>query len=251
MSPLLSCGNGLLVHILTLEGYAGAGIDVRARQSWATYDAETQSRLHVAAVDPTSSLVDSTEPWWQPGAFLVANHADELTPWTPVLATTRDASGYLSIPCCAWAFDERFQREAKHATYGPWSFLFDNLRLTEREHSNQEDEEAMFVKNLGLGGDANATASGYSAYRIWLAKLALACGWNVECETLRIPSTRNWAILGQPSIMLSCFVFYIVVGRERIGGKKPTDEKMERLIRTVQNRGLFKTRRPEGKAGDH
>jgi tRNASer (uridine44-2'-O)-methyltransferase len=34
-------------------------------------------------------------------------------------------------------------------------------------------------------------------YRIWLASLSLHCGWQVECEMLRIPSTRNWAIIGK------------------------------------------------------
>jgi hypothetical protein len=33
-------------------------------------------------------------------------------------------------------------------------------------------------------------------YRIWLGSLSLHCGWEVESETLRIPSTRNWAIIG-------------------------------------------------------
>ncbi|CRK47407.1 hypothetical protein BN1723_020277, partial [Verticillium longisporum] len=33
----IGCGNGLLVHILLLEGYAGWGFDARERKSWATY----------------------------------------------------------------------------------------------------------------------------------------------------------------------------------------------------------------------
>jgi tRNASer (uridine44-2'-O)-methyltransferase len=185
------------VHILTLEGYMGAGIDVRARQSWATYGDETKSRLHVSAVDPTGPLMESNEPWWKPGVFIVANHADELTPWAPVLATMRHASGYLSIPCCAWTFDERFQREGKRTASGPWSFLFDDLHLMHDEYPGPDEEEDRFVEGLGLGGDASGNGSGYSAYRIWLAKLAMACGWNVECDMLRIPSTRNWAILGE------------------------------------------------------
>jgi tRNASer (uridine44-2'-O)-methyltransferase len=194
------CGNGLLVHILTLEGYIGAGIDVRARQSWATYSPETRANLHVSAIDPTGPLIHASEPWWQPGVFLVANHADELTPWAPVLATLRNASGYLSIPCCAWSFDARFQREGKAST-GPWAFLFNGLRLTKDQDPDAEVEEAAFIDYLGLGADEKAH-SGYHAYRVWLAKLALACGWEVECDMLRIPSTRNWAILGESSIQL-------------------------------------------------
>ena len=35
-----------------------------------------------------------------------------------------------------------------------------------------------------------------SKFRIWLSSLSLRCGWEIECGTLRIPSTRGWAILG-------------------------------------------------------
>ncbi|CDO76632.1 hypothetical protein BN946_scf184868.g46 [Trametes cinnabarina] len=198
----LGCGNGLLTHILTAEGYEGHGIDVRARTSWSHYPEATRERLHTESMDPTE-LVDSdgllrTHPYLHEGVFIIANHADELTPWTPVLATLFSASGYLSIPCCAWAFDE----------------------------------------SLNLGGDGS-NASSYSRYRIWLATLSLHCGWQVECETLRIPSTRNWAI----------------IGRNHAAGAQGEVEnaKMRALeiIYRVQERGLFKARIPEGKVKDH
>ena len=50
--------------------------------------------------------------------------------------------------------------------------------------------------NLELGRDGGKTSS-YSMYRIWLASLSLHCGWEIECDNLRIPSTRNWAIAGE------------------------------------------------------
>lgn len=37
----LGCGNGLLVHILILEGYKGKGIDARARKSWVLYPSKS------------------------------------------------------------------------------------------------------------------------------------------------------------------------------------------------------------------
>ena len=49
---------------------------------------------------------------------------------------------------------------------------------------------------LNLGGDGSNSSS-YSMYRIWLASLSLHCGWKIECENLRIPSTRNWALVGK------------------------------------------------------
>ena len=199
----LGCGNGLLTHILTSEGYAGYGIDLRARTSWAHYPPATQSRLVVRALDPTTLI--SATPTERPhhyrdddvgggggdaqvqttttttllpaGSFLIGNHADELTPWVPLLATRIRASGYLSIPCCAWALDARFDR----ARDVPFCAI---------------DAEAL---NLG-GGSAGAgegTGSSYGLYRVWLASLSMHCGWTIEVEMLRIPSTRNWAIVGE------------------------------------------------------
>ena len=166
------CGNGLLTHILTMEGYSGHGVDVRARTSWSHYPELTQAQLHVESLDPTSC---AGHPYLRHGVFIIANHADELTPWTPVLATLHGASGYLSIPCCAWAFDAKYERAST---------------------SDYPMPGETFVDGLNLGGDGSNSSS-YSRYRIWLASLSLYCGWRVECETLRIPSTRNWATVGE------------------------------------------------------
>ncbi|EPQ50435.1 DUF1613-domain-containing protein [Gloeophyllum trabeum ATCC 11539] len=209
----ISCGNGLLVHILTAEGYAGHGVDVRARLSWSHYPPATRAALHVHALDPTSPARD---PYLAPGVFLIGNHADELSPWVPVLAALSGAAGYLSIPCCAWAFDARFTRSAAKAALFP-----------------VPAHDSRFAEELGLGADGNNT-SAYAAYRIWLAALSAWCGWEVECDALRIPSTRNWAIVGR-----------------RKGGEGEGVENARRIVDEVRNRAVFKTRRPEGKAGDH
>ncbi|THH04663.1 hypothetical protein EW145_g5356 [Phellinidium pouzarii] len=181
------CGNGLLVHILISEGYIGEGIDVRARISWAHYPPETQEHLHVHALDPLDVLQAQNHHFLKPGTFIIANHADELSPWTPVLAALCGASGYLSIPCCPWSFDARFVR-AQVLSTSPWTAFA--LALPS---GTSYDE---FVATLRLGG-AEGGKSAYSLYRVWLANLSLHCGWEVECETLRIPSTRNWAIIGE------------------------------------------------------
>jgi len=218
----LGCGNGLLTHILISEGYVGYGFDLRARTSWTHYPQATQSHLLVRALDPTaptrvrllpmkhheqnrldpisnsqppdtgniddddangstsngggggsssSGSVEDPEVLLPTGCFLIGNHADELTPWIPPLATRYLASGYLSIPCCAWSFDARFDR----ARDVPFS--------------------AVDTESLNLGGEG--TSSSYALYRIWLAALSVHCGWAVEVEMLRIPSTRNWAIVGE------------------------------------------------------
>ena len=175
----LGCGNGLLTHILVSEGYAGHGFDLRSRTSWAHYPPTTQSRLLVRALDPTTTTTTAADQHHRTAllpeeCFLVGNHADELTPWMPLLATRVRASGYLSIPCCAWGLDARFDRAR------------DVPRC-------DVDVETL---NLG-GGGGDGGGSSYALYKVWLASLSVHCGWAVEVEMLRIPSTRNWAIVGE------------------------------------------------------
>ncbi|KAJ6560257.1 hypothetical protein B0H19DRAFT_1146964 [Mycena capillaripes] len=216
------CGNGLLTHILLSCGYTGLGIDLRARASWQTYPPHTQAHLRVDAFDP-HTLAIGVEPtmYIAPGQFVIANHADELTPWAPLLATRTHASGFLSIPCCAWAFDTRFER-GKTGTAGQFA-------------AAGGEELAALVETLNLGAD-NGNTSGYAQYRIWLAQLHRHCGWEVECEVLRIPSTRNWAL----------------VGRRRTGDEEEVQANVDAILQSVWDRGIFKTRTPEGKAGkDH
>jgi hypothetical protein len=103
------CGNGLLVHILISLGYDGVGFDLRSRKSWAHYSVETQQHLRVLALDPTEPLDDTI---FKGDQFLIGNHADEMQPWLPVIAVVTN-SKFLSMPCCAWDFDTRFQRKKK------------------------------------------------------------------------------------------------------------------------------------------
>ncbi|KAI6104142.1 hypothetical protein F5141DRAFT_1216702 [Pisolithus sp. B1] len=264
LSAFNRCGNGLLVHILVSEGYAGHGIDVRARQSWFHYPEATRVALHVYSLDPTccihqdssrvepeGSIADSKSSddtnndagtdFFTPGVFLIGNHADELTPWIPVLATLCDAAGYLSIPCCAWGFDERFTRSSISTSsllsFSPGSSLQD-LSSTVLEKEDTDDQSA-FIETLNLGAEGTHTSQ-YSVYRIWLARLSQWMGWKVECEVLRIPSTRNWGIIGRE--------------RSRIDGDEDGElykERAREIIGEVVRRGVFKTRKPEGKAGDH
>lgn len=137
----------------------------------------TQRALKIHALDPMTVLEhESASKYFRPGVFVIGNHPDEMTPWIPVVATLCDASGYISIPCCSWAFDVKYDRS--------------NTVAFPVSHD--------FAESLNLGGEGSRKSS-YSMYRIWLASLSLHCGWQVECEVLRIPSTRNWAIVGELS----------------------------------------------------
>jgi len=111
--------------------------------------------------------------------------------------------------------------------------------------------EPDFARRLNLGGDGN-TLSCYSMYRIWLASLSLHCGWEVECENLRIPSTRNWAIISE--LMTISELFHLMVdftGRKSVQtsqAKEQFQQNIETIIQNVKERGIFKTRIPEGNA---
>lgn len=217
-----------MTHILVSEGYAGNGVDVRRRVSWDSFPPATQESLHVHAVDPTNVELSTT--FFPPGVFIIANHADELSPWTPVISTVKAASGYLSIPCCAWAFDIRYSRERHSEITLP-----------------PED-----IAKMNLGGEGQT--SSYAKYRIWLAAQSVACGWELECDTLRIPSTRNWAIVGA---LISDLLWDACVDQESPGRRRREDLLAEGLeyasgvIEDVKAKGVFKTRTPEGKAGGH
>ena len=193
-SYLSSCGNGLLVHILLREGYSGCGIDLRARNSWKHYPPETQKHLHVHALDPLQS---NSSPYLREGVFIIANHADELSPWTPILSTLSNASGFLSIPCCAWSFDSRFTRP--QLVTDPDGSSNSAFAFGPPEGLPFES----YVESLKLGGDngANSWKSSYASFRIWLASINFHVGWVTEVDTLRIPSTRNWAIIGRSPIL--------------------------------------------------
>ncbi|KUJ23248.1 DUF1613-domain-containing protein [Mollisia scopiformis] len=181
----IGCGNGLLVHILLEEGYVGWGFDARRRKSWATFSQNVQDNLKEMVLIPsiisTQPLMDETrdcrndtsqitasaemqnvgiqDGQFPKNTFIISNHADELTPWTPILATLSECS-FMMIPCCSHALSGIRFRAPSPKTSGP-------------------------------------PTSAYASLVAWVTKLATDCGWNVEKEMLRIPSTRNTALIGR------------------------------------------------------
>jgi tRNASer (uridine44-2'-O)-methyltransferase len=191
----IGCGNGLLVHILLEEGYKGWGFDARRRKSWITYSPKTQGSLKelvlvpdiiqtkqenaetsldatlesaVArkghAQEPISTATEHSNPRihdgvFPKGTFIISNHADELTPWTSILANISE-SPFMMIPCCSHALSgSRFRASPPKGT--------------------------------------TTSISAYASLVIWLSNIARDCGWDLEKEMLRIPSTRNTALIGR------------------------------------------------------
>ncbi|PTB70481.1 DUF1613-domain-containing protein [Trichoderma citrinoviride] len=183
----IGCGNGLLVYLLTQEGYAGWGFDARERKSWAQYrtggqpsrsgssleerlllpamisrerggqaEAEADAKADANLIDNDDVVHDGA---FATGTFIVSNHADELTPWTPILAA-RSRCPFIMIPCCS------------HSLAG------DKFRAPPPR-------------------DKTKGKSTYASLVDWVSTIAEDCGWKVETEMLRIPSTRNTCLLGR------------------------------------------------------
>lgn len=255
---IYSCGNGLLVHILIECGYDGLGVDVRARKSWAHYPNTTRENLHVYSFDPTSDdfhfLLDhATEPqpvlnsgevpYWgniartmfpgpTEGRFLIGNHADELQPWVPVFAALTEAE-YISIPCCAWEFDQRYQMK-KRCKAQITNAISTGKAALEQDNDGgiggtlgEEDLERK-LKHGEPNGVLGLYACEYYcclsrlclanlgdswrilAYVLWLARLSRRCGYVIESEALRIPSTKNRALIGKAQSQIKCMLGFIV-----------------------------------------
>ncbi|KAH7918838.1 hypothetical protein BV22DRAFT_1123595 [Leucogyrophana mollusca] len=127
----LGCGHGLLMHILTAEGYSG----------------HRPPRTHVVGILPTIYPARSTCRY------------------------SRSHSG-----------------ESYSSAGGASSLAGDGAG----EHSGLDEHS--FVASRSLGGDGTHKSS-YPMYSIWLAHLSEWLGWRVEYETLKITSTRNWALV--------------------------------------------------------
>ncbi|CED85515.1 Uncharacterized conserved protein [Phaffia rhodozyma] len=217
----VGCGNGLLVHILSSEGYVGQGLELRPRKTWSAYPSTTQDRLKKHAVNPTALLESCQDENFGPfekGSFFIGNHADEMTPWIPVIAALTPESGFINIPCCLHTLSNKFTQ-----------MKYTIPQATVPPGRSQLDVE----RSLG-----QASAGRYGAYLAWLAGLGWSCGWEWEREALRIPSTRSWAIIGRRRLPFT-----------------PQQETQTRnrvldIVSDVRQAGLFKPRRAEGKQGD-
>lgn len=182
----LGCGNGLLVYILHREGFSGIGIDARKRKSWEVYPKETQDNLYEKIIIPHVLINSegSKEKYFPVHDFKDSNlmryHSssnlknfdnvfitDKFNENTFIIGNHSDELtcwiplfGYpfLVIPCCS------------HALSGA------KRRYTPRKNSGNVSTYGALVDNV--------------------EELSRSMGWIVEKESLRIPSTRNAAIIG-------------------------------------------------------
>ncbi|PVH99240.1 DUF1613-domain-containing protein [Periconia macrospinosa] len=179
----IGCGNGLLVYILNKEGWSGWGFDARKRKTWETFEDEYKSNLKEMLLVPNllkseddddeNASVRDTPPShngsFPLGTFIISNHADELTAWTPLLAYL-STSPFIAIPCCSHNFGGTRFRAPYHSEHFP---------------------------NATAG--ASKQPSAYTSLCSYVAYLTAQMSYAPEKEHLRIPSTRNIAIIGRKS----------------------------------------------------
>ncbi|KAF7638089.1 hypothetical protein Mgra_00002541 [Meloidogyne graminicola] len=156
----LGCGNGLLVHLLELEGFKGGfGLDVRSRKIWTKFKREG-TVLHEIIINPycldvtASNLLNNVD-------FLIGNHSDELTPWIPVLAARLGCNFFL-LPCCPYNFFSKFSKKTPSA---------------------QQKIEGL---NYGL----------QDQFYNYLENICVRLGFKLIKDRLRIPSRKNQCFIG-------------------------------------------------------
>jgi tRNASer (uridine44-2'-O)-methyltransferase len=203
----VACGNGVLVYVLLMEGYSGCGFDARRRKTWSIFPAPVQERLSESiyipkpfanVLGPVDIGVKTHTGDFPQGTFIISNHADELTVWTPLmaaLACPESPLPFLSIPCCSHALSGSRYRyappkksktqsteEGKPVEQNPQSASGD-LRALRAAKEKEKTEDGMMNSMYG-----SLTAKTMS--------IAEEVGYDVEKTQLRIPSTRNFGVVG-------------------------------------------------------
>lgn len=217
-----ACGNGVLTYVLINEGYRGRGFDARRRTTWRVLEMEDYldemvcipqpfldhapgelnfDRLQDSGMKVHNGLFNGVfnglpNGLFKPGTFIVSNHADELTPWTPLLAALAAPDSplpFLAIPCCSHALSG-----ARHR-YSPK----DVAASSDDTGSLNGSEDQAATGDLKALRAAKIKAVHHqddkSMYAC-LTKKVIALAQEIGCETeltlMRIPSTRNIGILG-------------------------------------------------------
>ena len=161
----IACGNGLLVYVLIMEGYSGWGFDARSRRSWPNFPESVRTHLKEAVCIPLPFLralqavehplnenIPVHNGIFPPQTFIISNHTDELTTWTPLLATLSCPSSplpWLIIPCCSRAMSGAAHRYTPPRTAHNSNKKLGNGNSTtnKQDHTKEKTErQSLFEK---------------------------------------------------------------------------------------------------------
>jgi tRNASer (uridine44-2'-O)-methyltransferase len=231
----LACGNGLLVHILLREGWQGMGLDARRRKTWDSLrlGENVQEKIIVpslfldkldSSIDDDSRTESSIEDHntkthngiFSPGTFLISNHADELTIWTPILAALSNPAEplpFLNIPCCSHALSgEKHRYNPKEVLLShlstpintparkPGTVTPDTLSDFQVNHAAEPQPtsgslRALRAEKLPCNTDTAMDKSMYACLTRKTVQISRQLGIDVQCTLMRIPSTRNIGVV--------------------------------------------------------
>lgn len=144
------------------------------------------------------------------GTFIISNHADELTAWTPLLASL-SRSPFIAIPCCSHDLaGARFRAPARMKAppprpppQGPTGAELvssderppGSARLPQRPRTTTPPPPPLSPPRVGPA--TTPVPSAYASLCTYVCSLAEETGYKPVREMLRIPSTRNAAIVGR------------------------------------------------------
>ncbi|OAP56731.1 hypothetical protein AYL99_08843 [Fonsecaea erecta] len=217
----IACGNGVLTYVLVKEGYRGRGFDARRRTTWDVLELDNCLDEMVCIPQPFLDHMGAEEisgfqetgarvhnGIFAPGTFIISNHADELTPWTPLLAALSSPDTplpFLAIPCCSHALSGARHRYSPKAPMVPASSapIDDSSSSSDNTDKNNTSEPQPASGDLKALRAAKAQAANhtddtsmYACLTKKVVSLAREVGIDVELTLMRIPSTRNIGVVG-------------------------------------------------------
>lgn len=239
----IGCGNGVLINILIQEGYTGWGFDARRRKTWDTFPPEVQSKIKEMVLvpqilytnasdedpDTTTAATDLDRHThtgvFPPGTFIISNHADELTAWTPLLGYV-NSSPFIAIPCCSHDLaGSRFRAPSKTRSQTVLSKTAAESSVKMERSSMGGDADVLVKSQAAETGSlkkpdgVKQVSSAYATLCSYVSGLATELGFEAEKEMLRIPSTRNACVVGR-KMTESC---------QGNGDEKGLDKTVEKL----------------------
>lgn len=196
----VACGNGVLVYLLLMEGYQGWGFDARQRKTWKIFPDWIQNRLREEVYIPqpfadvhAPDLDMKTHTGSFPNdTFIISNHADELTVWTPLmaaLASPHSPLPFLAIPCCSHSLSGARYR------YPPPKKTDQDVEQNPQP-ANGDLQALRAAKIAAQTTEAGMNKSMYGSLTAKTMAVAEEVGYGVEKTMLRMPSTRNMGVLG-------------------------------------------------------
>ncbi len=224
----IACGNGVLVYVLIMEGFRGFGFDARVRRTWSLFPALVTAHLQETVCIPRpflEALQSQGHPLqedlsvhdgiFEAGTFIISNHADELTTWTPLLAALSHPESplpWLAIPCCSHALSgaahryQSFPHQLSGAHAGrdlenPHHRNVARLDCDEQPKAGDltalraSKKQSRVCSQERQSGRPDSTYASLVNQVTSLAKKADPVG-DVQQTLMRIPSTRNIGILG-------------------------------------------------------